>query len=691
MGKGKRIPNDWDEQIDGYVSYMLCCPNSPDWKAYVTGAIYELTRGRGWDEDTGSIIQTQNIAKEIFESMTNCNDLERAIRQLTAVVGGQQMDLTVPIPDTADYTNDIWGEQTLDELISAIQALQPGLIDTFGDLANIIIAAKAMWPGTTKVRVVMPFYERLMQKRYWHNHLTIQAYQASALNKVARGITSWDESIDPEQDEKDLLNELGSTPWLARAAVIFSLESVTEKIWLIGDALGETIFGKAINVIKVGYNLWWSKWINKVEDRIPPDNVTGAIGVLTDAVANTSTPGQVNVGGISDALLSIRDSINDAVLNCLVCKGTGCDSCSGGAGGTITPPESGTEGETPPENYVDIDDLPGTPPYQDRKCKVSEMLYNGVLSFVQKMAQLDVDTMFSVLGSGFVITAIGIIVAGLTGPIAIGLTVIGAITGIALRVIGFQVDFDGLVTIIENNKDDLICALYNASSGQEAGDDFLAVLTSGGANTAQTGVIGAVLTYASLNSLFFSVANGTATFEEDISGFEGTFNCGSCGCLQTTYAFVSGNENWVGDMTFDASNGIGGTGCLFGEINTPNGSPVYLKNTISLQQVMDDIGVPIGFVDYDGQVEIRLSYKPSIGGEIGGGAYVEYEGGGSQFVDLWDGPGGDGTYHGPHTAVINLKKNGQNATALSIGIGSGGTNNQDRQGYIDNVTVSINC
>lgn len=104
---GKPIPDDWDEATDGYVTYMLCCPNSDMWRGYVTGAIYELTRGRDWDADTGTITDVQAIAWEVYNSMSDCNDLTIGLRHLIAAIVGENIDLTDPdvlTPDSVDYT-----------------------------------------------------------------------------------------------------------------------------------------------------------------------------------------------------------------------------------------------------------------------------------------------------------------------------------------------------------------------------------------------------------------------------------------------------------------------------------------------------------------------------------------------------------------------------------------------------------
>jgi len=77
---GKPIPGDWDGE--NYSLYLLCGPDSILWDGYIRGAIFELTRGRQWDGNTGNIKAVQDIAWEIYDSMAKCNELVTAIKEL---------------------------------------------------------------------------------------------------------------------------------------------------------------------------------------------------------------------------------------------------------------------------------------------------------------------------------------------------------------------------------------------------------------------------------------------------------------------------------------------------------------------------------------------------------------------------------------------------------------------------------
>lgn len=120
----RRIPDDGWTENDGYVYAICCVPKSQLWKAHVRDTLYDLGRGRAWDETTGNIKATQLIAREIERSLCfmDCDELltqitriadalegetaaqTKAIRQLTAALIGDSPDLTQPIPDDPDYT-----------------------------------------------------------------------------------------------------------------------------------------------------------------------------------------------------------------------------------------------------------------------------------------------------------------------------------------------------------------------------------------------------------------------------------------------------------------------------------------------------------------------------------------------------------------------------------------------------------
>lgn len=59
------VPDDWNGE--DWQCVQVEWPNSPQWTGLLTGILTLLTRGRYWDERTGSIRDTQAVAREIFD------------------------------------------------------------------------------------------------------------------------------------------------------------------------------------------------------------------------------------------------------------------------------------------------------------------------------------------------------------------------------------------------------------------------------------------------------------------------------------------------------------------------------------------------------------------------------------------------------------------------------------------------
>lgn len=66
---GLLIPDDWDEQQDGFCTLTATVPNSPLWKANVRGALLNLTLEYQWDAQTGNSTEAAAIGQDIFDSV----------------------------------------------------------------------------------------------------------------------------------------------------------------------------------------------------------------------------------------------------------------------------------------------------------------------------------------------------------------------------------------------------------------------------------------------------------------------------------------------------------------------------------------------------------------------------------------------------------------------------------------------
>jgi len=121
------IPDDWDEENDGYCHIVLCVPNSVKWRATITGALDRLTYGRLWDASTGNITKTQEIVEEIIASIPmNCNELTRIADTLENLYDAQFVnidDIIELLPDGILKTL----LENLGNLGEALDFLLPGI------------------------------------------------------------------------------------------------------------------------------------------------------------------------------------------------------------------------------------------------------------------------------------------------------------------------------------------------------------------------------------------------------------------------------------------------------------------------------------------------------------------------------------------------------------------------------------
>lgn len=62
---GTPIPTDWDGE--SWCCYIVEWPDSPSWRRVLTGLLVDPSRGRHWDEATGTITEAQAVGRQIQE------------------------------------------------------------------------------------------------------------------------------------------------------------------------------------------------------------------------------------------------------------------------------------------------------------------------------------------------------------------------------------------------------------------------------------------------------------------------------------------------------------------------------------------------------------------------------------------------------------------------------------------------
>ena len=547
------IPDDWDETADGWTMVTLCCPNSVHWRSIVSGSIYNLTRGRKWDERTGSIADTQ--------------------RMLVAAIVGEQVDLTDPAqlsPDAVDFT---------------ATSATPGLVPKIDQMLNVdrslyadMNIAEVLFEGLIgrRVSVPIPFEGTGLAD--------ITDEQLTTLHNRFRMADS--SLFNPLNDEKNITEALET---LLRRDKFTDLEFLTPNLVTVLENLFQLGGGSAI----LGLISGLYEWITGEPLAEVPETATTAeiLMLIANAKQTASTEPQP-----IDLTTSVTTNVS------CDCGGAGCGGCGGI--GDQPPAEPGVEGDPPPtgwETPADPDTgaeiTPGQPAYQSRKCKIVNSLHEQTLELVTKLELVGIVQLADELGisaTATLVSMVGYIIGELTTPIpildgAIG-TVIGYLVGLVLKLIVGEVDLTALKTSLETHEDDLVCAMYNAVNTVQATNDYLQVLADNGVSIANREVILAILGTNVVNYVFFT---SDQQIEAALDGYTGPVDCGVCGDLTYihTYCgvvqgtFVSGDFNTVVVIDSVATPSVctgpnwqfvgispNGGGCLHFEFNVLSGS-----------------------------------------------------------------------------------------------------------------------
>ena len=93
------IPGDWNGE--DFETWLVCVPKSQGWRVVFRTAVLALTRGRQWDENTGSIIGAQSAGWMVYDSMGTCDGIETMLQRIAVAleamggVGQLQLDAQI--------------------------------------------------------------------------------------------------------------------------------------------------------------------------------------------------------------------------------------------------------------------------------------------------------------------------------------------------------------------------------------------------------------------------------------------------------------------------------------------------------------------------------------------------------------------------------------------------------------------
>lgn len=423
------IPDDYDPIETQWSIVTMCVPNTQQWRGIITGLVYGLTRGRNWDEKTGTITEVQQIAQAIFGSLTmDCNNdftrIADALDSIRAVMAGptpshtyldyfQQLEAlggSVMAGDTImvslqKMVDRMPTDMTLGELIAELETAND---PSFKDFLELLTYLQQLFPNLPNLPFAGLFQliSMMFEARHKHTHSTAMVLQAQHLWGIQNALTAYQGTEDNEMGDAvgELWETLQNTPWLTTAiGALVDPSPAGEVAFSAKVVLAATqVWDRVTN--------WWASfrdsYLNQIVEPVPTTTVTGQLAEIAKRLQNIDTGD--SSGGLGDistlfatlnaALGEINQSIeedmtitqnNNQTVNC----GGGCDGALG-SDGTWIPDQSpvGTPlDKTPyePTDPVGINNYPsGFQSYNlwlEYRCKASNSM---VLNLAESLYQV---------------------------------------------------------------------------------------------------------------------------------------------------------------------------------------------------------------------------------------------------------------------------------------------------------------
>lgn len=243
------------------------------------------------------------------------------------------------------------------------------------------------------------------------------------------------------------------------------------------------------------------------------DDINTSISDLVTSLDGSTAAMAAATTAFNSGVLQIVNSVS--AINCSVCPPTG----------TYPPTEGIVEGSPPPDGWSVYDPL-----VVNRKCKLANMYYDDLKQVTIILEANNIDAI-GFLAVGSMTTLLGLVIGLIaSGPLGWGLGALGAIAAVIAFFLVNTIDLDDLIVILDNNRDVLVCSLYEAVDPEAGVLAFKAVLTLAGANATQLAYLDAVNIVVGLEALFFQPEGVYGDdIEERLDGYVALTNCFLCG------------------------------------------------------------------------------------------------------------------------------------------------------------------
>lgn len=286
---------------------------------------------------------------------------------------------------------------------------------------------------------------------------------------------------------------------------------------------------------------WRTRFARPVSGNVWEESTDDEFNAFMGAIQSLEEKLGDSMGNCFDGMVEIANAIR-AIADKPCCNGG-----VGGDGGLVsswvdeegvshpiygTQPPYINDGETPPPGFDTFED------YLTNKCQVANLVFDG---WLQTMRNLSLITVFNATGLA---TLLGLSFAGIIAfpPAAIPIAV-----GLLLTLGSFVVMFDELADNLQENKESIVCDLYNSSTVETMTAVLADALDVAIALISTTGPIGELLKGVAL------LLVNSDTLGQLLSGVAGLSypgaDCSACGGCELSFLVVDGITCGVGDLS----------------------------------------------------------------------------------------------------------------------------------------------
>jgi len=290
------------------------------------------------------------------------------------------------VPDAWDFSQDglrptlleikhsLASDMTLQELTDEITA--SARVDEFKDILEMLTFVKELAPNLGgSLPNVFAIYRSMVETRFMHSMLTLQAYQATSLRGIMGALAPFEEqAADEESTVKSIVDEIDKLPWLATVVAALEPSPAGE------TAIAVKIAISAKNLLDRAKSVWanWrDTYINQVQNPVPQATIVGVLEAISRKLVwdNWDDQGQYapgpSVGIAGGAAGSVTVGGSSGECNCAV----SC-CCGSGRGNGLVQQQTGVNllSCQYPDGFLDFDD------YKIYKCKAANRIFDDFVS-----------------------------------------------------------------------------------------------------------------------------------------------------------------------------------------------------------------------------------------------------------------------------------------------------------------------